>query len=68
MVEERIRLLKQIEILKEYNPKITIEKLILDLERLCSVDDYGTFDVILINGKNSNTKHNASKQKSEVKK
>jgi len=57
MAEERIRLLKQIEILKEYNPKITIEQLIWELESTCSVDDVeGTFDVVLIDGKNSNTK------------
>ena len=37
-MEERIRLLKQIEILKEYNPEIKIKDLIASLEQNCKYD------------------------------
>ncbi len=55
--EERIRLLKQIEILKEYNPEIKVKQLIAQLKGMCKYDDVnGTFDVVLIDGKNINNK------------
>ena len=58
-MEKRIRLLEQIEILKEYNSNIRVGDLIASLEQNCSVDDVeGTFDVVLIDGKNAHIKQN----------
>ena len=58
MVEKRIRLLEQIEILKEYNKDIRVGDLIASLEQTCKYDDVeGTFDVVLIDGKNAHIKN-----------
>lgn len=57
MAEKRIRMLEQIEILKEYNPEITVKRLIAQLEGIYKYDDDdGTFDVVLVDGKNTHVK------------
>lgn len=68
-MEKRLSLMEQIEVLKEYNPKRTIEEMKMLLDGMLKYDDAtGVFDVVLIDGINRNTNRKQKRTKKTHKK